>query len=85
MKGGRPDKHLVEQHAQTVEVAARSDSLAHTLFGRHVTRRADDEPEPVVAWVELTSAEVARTFATPKSSTHTPRSLSMMFEGLRSR
>jgi hypothetical protein len=42
-------------------------------------------PDSVVACVRVISVESCKTFAMPKSSTQTPRSLRMMFEGLRSR
>ena len=43
-------------------------------------------PEPVLACVvAVTSTADASTFATPKSRTQAPRSVSIMFEGFRSR
>jgi hypothetical protein len=42
-EGRAARQHLVEQHADAVEVARRPDRQAETLLGRHVARRADDE------------------------------------------
>src|ERR1051326_2893993 len=41
----RPTReHFIQQNTETVEIAARADALAQTLFRRHVTRRSDNPP-----------------------------------------
>ena len=60
-----PDQHLVEDHAQGVEIGARVDGLSHRLLGGHVLGRAEDRadlgqgllPVPFVR-AELGDAEV---------------------------
>ena len=88
--GRWPRHHLVQQHADAEEIAARIEPLAAGLLGRHVRRRADD--------VALTAdgrhgldAPVAEALAgsclaRPKSITlASPRGVTMTLPGLMSR
>jgi hypothetical protein len=44
-EGELADQHLIEQHAERVEIATRVDRAIHApcLFGRHVRERAGDD------------------------------------------
>ena len=80
---GRPaGEHLVEDHAQTINVGGGPDTsdLSARLLGRHVARGADD-----VAVTGPDGRSDSNHLATPKSAIlGTPSGVIKMFDGLRS-
>ena len=75
---------LVEQDTQGVHVAGRRDRLAEYLLRASKVRGHRQGPAAVT--FRSASASVARSLAMPKSSSFTsPRGVTRMFEGLRSR